>query len=156
MKFDCDSFLHRLNERAAYHWITFRIILKKYLLSIFFFESFANKVFFLRKKSRQSKEVRRMQCECPFEPGLNTLDFCVWYLEMQSLETWPGPYLGFECNFRFLQMPYFGRQVTNWAWSTQPTLVWELLLQLGSRRSQNAVEHLCLLFFNKFLLFTNW
>ena len=33
-----------------------------------------------------------------------------------------GPYLRFECNFRFLQLPYFGRQVTNWAWSTQPTL----------------------------------
>ena len=26
-----------------------------------------------------------------------------------------GSYLGFECNFRFLQMPYFGCQVTIWA-----------------------------------------
>ena len=31
-----------------------------------------------------------------------------------SLETSTGKYLGFECNFRFLQIPYFGRQVTMW------------------------------------------
>ena len=59
-----------------------------------------------------------------------------------SLETFTGKYLGFECNFRFLQIPYFERQVTICDWSTQPTVVIELPLQLGSRRSQNAVKHL--------------
>ena len=59
-----------------------------------------------------------------------------------SLETSTGKYLGFECNFRFLQIPYFERQVTICDWSTQPTVVIELPLQLGSRRSQNAVKHL--------------
>ena len=53
-----------------------------------------------------------------------------------------GPYLGFECNFRFLQMPYFGRQVTISALSTQPILVYKLPLQLGPRGSQSAIEHL--------------
>ena len=28
-----------------------------------------------------------------------------------------GSYLGFECNFRFLKLPYFGCQVTIWAWN---------------------------------------
>ena len=53
-----------------------------------------------------------------------------------------GPYLGFECNFRFLQMPYFGRQAKVCDWIAQQTLVIELPLQLGSRRSENAVEYL--------------
>ena len=53
-----------------------------------------------------------------------------------------GPYLGFECNFRFLQMPYFERQAKVCDWIAQQTLVIELPLQLGSRRSQNAVEYL--------------
>ena len=52
------------------------------------------------------------------------------------------PCLGFECNFRFLQMPYFGRQAKVCDWIAQQTLVIELPLQLGSRRSQNAVEYL--------------
>ena len=51
-----------------------------------------------------------------------------------------GSYLGFEYNFRFLQMPYFGRQVTIWAWSAQQTLVSKLPLGLRSRRRQSAVE----------------
>ena len=53
-----------------------------------------------------------------------------------------GLCLGFECNFCFLQIPYFGYQVKIWAWSTQPILVNELPLQVGSRRSQSTVEHL--------------
>ena len=28
-----------------------------------------------------------------------------------------GSYLGFECNFRFLKLPYFGCQVIIWAWN---------------------------------------
>ena len=48
--------------------------------------------------------------------------------------TLTGSYLG--------PIPYFGRQVTVWAWSTQPAFVRKLLLQLGSRRSQSAEEHL--------------
>ena len=31
-----------------------------------------------------------------------------------------GPYLGFEFNFRFLEMPYFGRQVGTAESSTTP------------------------------------
>ena len=58
------------------------------------------------------------------------------------LQSLSEPYLGFECNFRFLQMPYFGRQVTISALSAQPTLVCNLPLQLGLRVSQSALEHL--------------
>ena len=50
-----------------------------------------------------------------------------------------GSYLGSECNFGFMQIPYFGRQVTIWAWSAQPSLISELPLQLRSRRSRSAV-----------------
>ena len=39
-------------------------------------------------------------------------------------------------------MPNFGLQVTNWTWSTQPTHVSVLPLQLGSRGSQSTVEYL--------------
>ena len=53
-----------------------------------------------------------------------------------------GSYLEFECNFCFLQMPYFGHQLTIWVWSAQPTLVSKLPLYVGSRRSQSNVEHL--------------
>ena len=53
-----------------------------------------------------------------------------------------GPCLRFECNFRFLQMPYFGCQVTIWACSAQLTLVSKLPLQLGSKGSQSSVEYL--------------
>ena len=50
-----------------------------------------------------------------------------------------GSYLGSECNFGFMQIPYFGRQVTIWAWSAQPSLISELPLQLRSRRNRSAV-----------------
>ena len=53
-----------------------------------------------------------------------------------------GPYLGFECNFRFFQIPYFGHLVTISALNAQPTLVCKLPLQLGPRGSQSVVEHL--------------
>ena len=43
---------------------------------------------------------------------------------------------------RFLQMPYFGHQAKVCDWIAQQTLVIELPLQLGSRRSQNALEYL--------------
>ena len=47
-----------------------------------------------------------------------------------------GPYLGFECNFCFLQMPYFGRQGTILVLSTQPTLLSKLSLQLGPQEAR--------------------
>ena len=34
-------------------------------------------------------------------------------VEIIFLFRWSVPYLGFECNFRFLQMPYFGCQLTD-------------------------------------------
>ena len=47
-------------------------------------------------------------------------------------------HLEFECNFHFLQIPYFELQVTIYTWSTQLNLVNELPLQLGSRRNQST------------------
>ena len=62
--------------------------------------------------------------------------------KQNARQTYAGPYLGFECNFRFLQMSYFGRQVTISTWSTQITLVRTLPLQREFSGSQSSVEHL--------------
>ena len=59
-----------------------------------------------------------------------------------------GSYLGFKCNFCFLQMTYFWCQMKIWAWSAQPTFVSELPLQLGSRGSQSSTKQKDLKFYS--------
>ena len=46
--------------------------------------------------------------------GVGFMSFIFFILKTTSM--YSGPYLGFKCNFCFffLQMPYFGRQVTIW------------------------------------------
>ena len=43
--------------------------------------------------------------------------------QIQFFWTYPRLHLGFDCNFRFLQMPYFGHQVTIWALGTQSSCI---------------------------------
>ena len=83
--------------------------------------------------------MRDVPWEDIFSASAAASDFCDW---VQQIDVYTGLYLGFECNFSFLQMPYFGSQVTIWSGSAQPTLVINLPLQLESRESQSAVEHL--------------
>ena len=83
--------------------------------------------------------LRDVPWEDIFSASAAACDFCDW---VQKIDVYTGLYLGFECNFSFLQMPYFGSQVTIWPGSAQPTLVINLPLQLESRESQGAVEHL--------------
>ena len=67
----------------------------------------------------------------------------IMYCAHQMVILTSGLYLGFECNICFfLQIPYFGYQMTFWAWRTQPTLVSRLPLHLGPRRSQIACRAL--------------
>ena len=51
-----------------------------------------------------------------------------------------GSYLGSEGNFRYLQMPFFGRQVTIWAEGAKPALVSEILLELGYCRALKVAK----------------